>query len=201
MKASCLSALTMGASLLGLVGCASNDYQQCGKEKLTALVAMAEVNQVFDEFALGFCPPSCGVDPTSGASTCSDTEQLSKLVLVPDYVNITNYLPGVAGLYMGEQMRAALSRRCSSRIYQAELGRDFKLSGEGLVALTRNPSEVIRDEFRGQDILLGTYAYGGNRLSLFTRKISGSSGVISKMISKEIIYSCGVLGTSAKVMR
>lgn len=187
------------ALLALLTGCASDDFQACANERLSALVSMSEVTQAFDEIAAGFCPPSCTVDAATGVGNCGESD-LSKLVLVPDYVSITNYLPGVSGLYMGEQMRAALSRRCHSRIYQAELGRDFKLSGDGLVALTRNPGEVVRSEFVDQDMLIGTYAYNGNRLSLFTRKIRGSSGIISKMISKEIIYSCGAMGTSAKIM-
>lgn len=192
-------ALVIVAAGVGLAGCAANDTQQCAKEKLISLVSVAEISQVFDEIAMGFCPNSCSPDPATGTNSC-DTEQLSRLVLVPDYVSITNYLPGVPGLYMGEQLRSALSRRCNSRIYQAELGRDFKLSDDGLVALTRSPGEVTRAEFQGQDMLIGTYAFSGNRLSLFTRKISGSSGVISKMISKELVYSCGMMGTSVKVM-
>jgi hypothetical protein len=155
------------------------------------------VGRVFEEFASGFCPSNCA-GPAPNAISC-DEQGLSKLVLVPDFVNLTTYTPASTGLYMGEQMRAALSQRCNSKIYQAEFGRDLKLSGEGLVALTRNPGEVVKEEFTGQDILVGTYAYNGNRLSLFVRKISGASGVISKMISKEIEFSCGTMGIKAAV--
>lgn len=182
--------------LLGLVGCASNDHQQCSKRGLTQLMAVTDVGQLFGDIAGDFCPSNCAASSGTGAALCQE-DGLSKLVLVPDFVSVTTYTPGTAGLFMGEQMRAALSQRCNSRIYQAEFGRDLKLSMDGLVALTRNPGEVVRDEFRGQDILIGTYAYSGNRLSLFARKINGSSGVISKMVSKEIVYSCGSMGDSA----
>ncbi|HOE42239.1 MAG TPA: FlgO family outer membrane protein [Rhodoferax sp.] len=188
------------AGLLGLAGCVTNDPQQCTKEKLSALVAVAEVSQVFDDIALGFCPANCVGELATGSGACAESAP-TKLVLVPDFVSITNYLPGVAGLYMGEQMRAALSQRCSSQIYQAEFGRDLKLSEEGLVALTRNPGEVVRDEFRGQDILIGTYSFNGNRLAMFIRKINSTSGVISKMVSKEVVYNCGFMGTMAKIIK
>ena len=192
----------LGFCLLSLAGCASNDHQQCAKLGLPRLVVLNEVGKVFNEFASGFCPASCSAAASSApvTSTC-DERGLSKLVLVPDFVNLTTYTPGTTGLYMGEQMRAALSQRCNSKIFQAEFGRDLKLSGEGLVALTRDPAEVAKDEFTGQDILIGTYAYSGNRLSVFVRKISGAGGVISKMLSKEIEFSCGTLGTSATVVR
>ncbi len=182
--------------LLSLTGCAANDHQQCAKLGLSRLIVLNEVSRVFDDLAVGFCPASC----TGVAGSC-DERGLSKLVLVPDFVNLTTYSPGTSGLYMGEQMRAALSQRCNSKIFQAELGRDLKLSAEGLVALTRDPGEIAKDEFAGQDILIGTYSYSGNRLSVFVRKISGAAGVISKMISKEIEFSCNALVTSATVVR
>jgi len=186
--------------LLGVAGCTTNDHQQCSKQGLTQLVAATDSGKLFDDIATGFCPASCSNRAGNGATSC-DEPGLSRLCLVPDFVNIINCTPGTTGLYMGEQMRAALSQRCNSQIYQAEFGHDLKLSGEGLVALTRNSGEIVRDEFIGQDIIIGTYSYSGNRLSLFVRKIAGSSGVISKMISKELVYSCGTLGTSAKIVK
>ena len=185
-------------SILGLAGCAANDHQQCGKQGLSQLVAATDVSKLFNDIAADFCPSNCTNNIATVPNTCQD-DSLSRLVLVPDFVSVSTYTPGTAGLYMGEQMRAALSQRCNSRIYQAEFGRDLKLSVEGLVALTRNPGEIVKDEFRGQDILIGTYAYSGNRLSLFARKINSTSGVISKMVSREIVYSCGAMGTSATV--
>lgn len=191
-----LKFLTVTILLVGLAGCASNDHQQCSKRGLAQLMTVTDVGQLFSDIAADFCPSTCASPAGAGDAQCQD-EGLSRLVLVPDFVSVSTYTPGTAGLFMGEQMRAALSQRCNSRIYQAEFGRDLKLSMNGLVALTRNPGEVVRDEFRGQDILIGTYAYSGNRLSLFARKINGSSGVISKMVSKEIVYSCGSMGDSA----
>ena len=188
--------LAVTVVLMGLVGCASNDHEQCSKRGLTQLMAVTDVGKLFSDIAADFCPTNCSSSSSTGAALCQD-DGLTKLVLVPDFVSVSTYTPGTAGLFMGEQMRAALSQRCNSRIYQAEFGRDLKLSVNGLVALTRNPGEVVRDEFGGQDILIGTYAYSGNRLSLFARKISGSSGVISKMVSKEIVYSCGSMGDSS----
>jgi hypothetical protein len=192
--------LLISVLLLALVGCAANDHQQCGKQGLNQLIATTDVSKLFNDIAADFCPSNCTNHIANGSNTCQD-DSLSRLVLVPDFVSVSNYTPGTAGLYMGEQMRAALSQRCNSRIYQAEFGRDLKLSVEGLVALTRNPGEIVKDEFRGQDILIGTYAYSGNRLSLFARKINSTNGVISKMVSREIDYSCGAMGTSATVNR
>lgn len=188
---------------LVLGGCASTDHAQCSKLGLPRLVVLSEVDRVFDDLAAGFCPNPCEAPRTAGSpnSVACETQGLSRLVLVPDFVNLTTYAPGATGLYMGEQMRAALSQRCHSKIYQAEFGRDLKLSGEGLVALTRDPAEVAKDEFSGQDILIGTYAYSGNRLSLFVRKISGANGVISQMIPKEIEFSCNMLGTKAVITK
>jgi len=189
--------LLLALCWLALTGCAANDHQQCGKQGLSRLVVLTEVNEVFEELASGFCPAPC----SAPAGQSCDEPGLSKLVLVPDFVNITNYAPGTSGLYMGEQMRAALSQRCHSRIYQAEFGRDLKLSAEGLVSLTREPGEVANEAFAGQDILIGTYAYSGNRLSLFVRKISGANGVIGKMMAKEIEFKCGSLGTKALIIK
>ena len=69
------------------------------------------------------------------------------------------------------------------------------------VSFTIHPGEVVQDEFRGQDILIGTYSFNGNRLAMFIRKINSTSGVISKMVSKEVVYNCGFMGTMAKIIK
>jgi hypothetical protein len=91
---------------------------------------------------------------------------------------------------MGEQMRAALSMQCHSKIAQIDFGKYFKLTQDGLSALTRNPSEIQHDELKSQDVVVGTYSFQGNKLSVFVRRIQGSSGVIQKMVSNSVTYIC-----------
>ncbi|MFW9620713.1 MAG: FlgO family outer membrane protein [Macromonas sp.] len=152
------------------------------------LVGITNVNYLLRGVANELCPLTCPPGP-NGVATCNERD-LSHSVLVPDFQNLDTYVPGSVGLYMGEQMRAALSQQCHSQIVQADFGKYFRLSGDGLAVLTRNPNDIQNEEHRMQDVVVGTYSFQGNKLSLFVRKTQGSTGMIKKMVARDIQYSC-----------
>lgn len=173
-----------------LVGCASSPGSDgpCNPQQLPKLVGITNVNYLLRGVATELCPLTCPPGP-NGVATCNERD-LSYSVLVPDFQNLDTYVPGSVGLYMGEQMRAALSQQCHSQIVQADFGKYFRLSGDGLAVLTRNPNDIQNDEHRMQDVVVGTYSFQGNKLSLFVRKTQGSTGMIKKMVARDIQYSC-----------
>lgn len=173
-----------------LVGCASSPGSDgpCNPQQLPKLVGITNVNYLLRGVASELCPLTCPPGP-NGMATCHERD-LSHSVLVPDFQNLDTYVPGSVGLYMGEQMRAALSQQCHSQIVQADFGKYFRLSGDGLAVLTRNPNDIQNDEHRMQDVVVGTYSFQGNKLSLFVRKTQGSTGMIKKMVARDIQYSC-----------
>lgn len=173
-----------------LVGCASSPGSDgpCNPQQLPKLVGITNVNYLLRGVANELCPLTCPPGP-NGVATCNERD-LSHSVLVPDFQNLDTYVPGSVGLYMGEQMRAALSQQCHSQIVQADFGKYFRLSGDGLAVLTRNPNDIQNEEHRMQDVVVGTYSFQGNKLSLFVRKTQGSTGMIKKMVARDIQYSC-----------
>lgn len=173
-----------------LVGCASSPGSDgpCNPQQLPKLVGITNVNYLLRGVANELCPLTCPPGP-NGVATCNERD-LSHSVLVPDFQNLDTYVPGSVGLYMGEQMRAALSQQCHSQIVQADFGKYFRLSGDGLAVLTHNPNDIQNEEHRMQDVVVGTYSFQGNKLSLFVRKTQGSTGMIKKMVARDIQYSC-----------
>lgn len=173
-----------------LVSCASSPGSDgpCNPQQLPKLVGITNVNYLLRGVANELCPLTCPPGP-NGVATCNERD-LSHSVLVPDFQNLDTYVPGSVGLYMGEQMRAALSQQCHSQIVQADFGKYFRLSGDGLAVLTRNPNDIQNEEHRMQDVVVGTYSFQGNKLSLFVRKTQGSTGMIKKMVARDIQYSC-----------
>ncbi len=173
-----------------LVGCASpsGPTATCSPQQLPKLVGITNVNYLLRGVASELCPLTCPPG-RNGVASCQERD-LSRSVLVPDFQNLDTYVPGSVGLYMGEQMRAALSQQCASQIVQADFGKYFRLSGDGLAVLTRNPNDIQNDELRTQDVIVGTYSFQGNKLSLFVRKTHGSTGMIKKMVARDIQYSC-----------
>lgn len=173
-----------------LVGCASSPGSDgpCNPQQLPKLVGITNVNYLLRGVANELCPLTCPPGP-NGVATCNERD-LSHSVLVPDFQNLDTYVPGSVGLYMGEQMRAALSQQCHSQIVQADFGKYFRLSGDGLAVLTRNPNDIQNEEHRMQDVVVGTYSFQGNKLSLFVRKTQGSTGMIKKMVARDIQYNC-----------
>ena len=164
-----------------LVGCASpsGPTATCSPQQLPKLVGITNVNYLLRGVGSELCPPTCPPG-RNGVAGCEER----------DFQNLDTYVPGSVGLYMGEQMRAALSQQCASQIVQADFGKYFRLSGDGLAVLTRNPNDIQNDELRTQDVVVGTYSFQGNKLSLFVRKTHGSTGMIKKMVARDIQYSC-----------
>jgi len=99
-------------------------------------------------------------------------------------------------------MRGSLSKVCSYKIVQAEFGKYFKLSENGLIVLTRNIREIKKDEYSQSEAIVGTYSYqNNNKIVIFARKINTETGNISRMVTREVNYACAggaVLGYSVK---
>ena len=159
------------------------------------MLASTDFRTVLGDVAAELCANTCAA-PGDDGSTCQD-RGLTGQLLVPDFVDIDSYRPDSAGLFLGESLRAALSATCGSQIQQVEFARYFRLSDDGLVALTRDPGAIGRDAFLGRDIIVGTYRLSGGRLSLFTRRVDGHTGVIRQMVARDVVYQCS--GQQAQV--
>jgi hypothetical protein len=108
-------------------------------------------------------------------------------VLVTDFADIQSFQPNQAGLLMGELMRGSLSNVCCYKIIQAEFGKYFKLSENGLVVLTRNATEIKNDEYAKSEAIVGTYSYmNNNKVVIFARRMNTETGKISRMVTKEV---------------
>jgi hypothetical protein len=92
---------------------------------------------------------------------------------------------------MGELMRSSLNNRCCYRIMQVEFARYFRLDQNGLVVLTRDITEIKKDEFGETECIVGTYSFLDGKLILSARRINTASGSITKMATREITYDCG----------
>jgi hypothetical protein len=111
--------------------------------------------------------------------------------LVTDFADLQTFLPNQSGLLMGELMRGSLNNVCCNKILQAEFAKYFKLSESGLVVLTRKVSEIKKDEYTQSDAIVGTYSFqNNNKVVIFARKLNMDSGRISRMVTREVNYSC-----------
>ncbi|HBG05970.1 MAG: hypothetical protein A2075_16385 [Geobacteraceae bacterium GWC2_58_44] len=99
-------------------------------------------------------------------------------------------------------MRGGLNAACCSKIVQAEFAKYFKLSENGLVVLTRQVSEIKKNEYAHPEVVVGTYNYlNNNKVLIFVRRINTETGAISRMVTREIDYTCAgrsVLGYTVK---
>lgn len=73
----------------------------------------------------------------------------------------------------------------------SEFGKYFKLNENGLVSLTRRISEVKQDDYPQPEAVVGTYNYlNSSKVVLFVRRINTTTGHVTKMVTREIDYSC-----------
>jgi hypothetical protein len=188
--------LLLGLTLpvLVLSGCASTGAGGCTQKQLPALLASTDFAALLGPVAGQLCEATC--TPAGGGRVTCDAPLRNQPMpwLVPDFVDLNSFTPGATGLYLGEQMRATLSHQCGAPIRQIEFGKHIQLTENGQVSLTRNPDQILQNEVAGQDIVVGTYTFNAGRLSLFVRRVDATTGVITRMVAKEISYSCGTLG-------
>lgn len=182
--------LLLLAGIFLLNGCATDViYGPCHGKTLPQLLDTTELKPLFQEMAYELCVDSCTDCTTSKA--CDLEEIRRQTVLVTDFVDLKSYVPGDSGLLMGELMRGSLNQVCCYKIVQAEFGKYFKLNENGLVSLTRRISEVKKDEFPQPEAVVGTYNYLNNsKVVLFVRRINTTTGHITKMVTRELDYSC-----------
>ena len=184
-----------------LSGCAATEivYGPCYGKTLPQLLDSTTLKPLFQEMAYELCTDSCtdcAVRNPDGTlkvtpKTCSLEEIKRQTVLVTDFVDLKSYVPGDSGLLMGELMRGSLNQVCCYKIVQAEFGKYFRLNENGLVSLTRRVSEIKRDDYPQPEAVVGTYNYLNNsKVVLFVRRINTTTGYVTKMVTREIDYSC-----------
>ncbi len=186
------------AASLALGGCAGMEQSPCYHRPLSTLLDSTNLKAMFASMAVELCQSPCGQDCGAERQACP-SEAARQTILVTDFANLDTYIPGQHGLLMGESMRAALSSGCQSRIVQAEFGKHFKLSEQGLVALTRKVDEIRRDELPYQEAVVGTYSFQGGKLIIFARKIDSRTGVVTRMVSREVNFTCGQNSITSRV--
>lgn len=196
-----------------LTGCAGSLPSRlaggtCYNKPLPLLLDSTDLRELFQNIATDLCTDTCSdcsSATTDGrkASACQNSDGASRAtVLVTDFADLQSFIPNQPGLLMGELMRGSLNNACCYRIVQAEFGKFFKLSENGLVVLTRKVNEIKKDEFHQSEAIVGTYNYMNNsKVVIFVRKMNVETGRISRMVTKEIDYSCtgrAVTGYSIK---
>jgi len=188
--------------VLFLSGCRasvpSNFGGDCYNKTLPALLDSTDLIALFQDIAAEFCFESssdCLAPIEEGKVTtqiCTNREETNPMtVLVTDFADIQTFLPNQSGLLMGELMRGSLNKVCSYKIIQAEFAKYFKLSENGLVVLTRKVNEIKKDTYSQSEAIVGTYNYlNNNKVVIFVRRINTETGKISRMVAREINYSC-----------
>jgi len=174
---------SLGVSVLGLVlaGCTSTlplaKCQVSSREILPHL----DARQLIDDLVVGICPPIPSTDHFL---------QKRDAIVVPDFVDIQTFQPDRMGVALGDIFRASLFTQCKVPIRQAELSRNFRLNPGGLMALTRNPTEVREQDIPVAAAMIGTYNLDGNKLTLVARRVDIETATFLAVSSKEVSWTC-----------
>lgn len=183
-----------------MCGCATipEGYGACYGKSLPILLDSTDLKALFQDIAAELCVDACSdcvarsSDGKVGSQSCANRDEVNRqTVLVTDFADIQTFMPNQPGLLMGELMRAGLNKVCCYKIVQAEFGKYFKLSENGLIVLTRKVREIKKDEYLQSEAIIGTYNYlTNNKVLVFVRRINTETGKISKMVIRELDYSC-----------
>ena len=183
-----------------LMGCLIKQeiYVSCYGRSLPVLLEATDIKSLFADIAAELCVDTCydfttrGYNDKGTTHDCANCNEINhQTVLVTDFADIQTYMPNNSGILMGEIMRASLNNVCCYKIIQAEFAKYFKLSNNGLVVLTRMANEIRKEEYNESEVVVGTYSFlANNKLLIFVRRIDMTTGKISKIVTRELDYSC-----------
>lgn len=179
-----------------------SDGNACGSATPRQLLEHTDLKSLFDGIAAEICANGCngaasGTDAPANTGTTSSAVPAKhgercagETILVTDFVELHTLVPNKHGLLMGDLMRSSLNSRCGYRIVQAEFSSYFRLSENGLVVLSRNSADIKSREYRQSECVVGTYSFVGAKLIVTVRRISTLTGRITRMVTREIDYTC-----------
>jgi hypothetical protein len=173
----------LGVSILGLLlaGCSTTLPLTKCQVASRDILPQLDARQIIDDLVIGICPPEESSDHFL---------QKRDAIVVPDFVDIQTFQPDRMGVALGDIFRASIFTHCKVPIRQAELSRNFRLNPGGLMALTRNPTEVREQDFPVAAAMIGTYNLDANKLTLVARRIDIETATFLAVSSKEVSWSC-----------
>lgn len=200
MIRNCIVVIVCSVLFFTLMGCLATQegYVRCYGKTLPVLLDSTDLKALFGDIAAELCIDTCSdsvtriPDDKGAAHNCTNRDEINRqTVLVTDFADIQTYIPNQSGILMGELMRASLNNVCCYKIVQAEFAKYFKLSENGLVVLTRKANEIKKEEYVQPEVVVGTYNYlSNNKVVIFVRRIDMQTGKISKIVTRELDYSC-----------
>ena len=186
------------ALIFSFSGCATSSHEGSHRirtgdgcyENLDSQLRLLDLKALFKELANDLClEKPKEIDATGPINKVAESQQ-NTTVLVTDFVDLSSLNPKPAGILMGELMRSSLNSVCGYKIQQAELSKYFSLTEKGLVVLTRDISSIRQDNVANNDFVVGTFSQSSEKLVLFVKRFDLTSGIISRISSKEVDFSC-----------
>jgi len=209
MIRNCIAIIVCSALIFTLTSCTATQKKDGNcyygmSLTLPVLLDSTDLKALFEDIAAELCVDTCSdcatrqPDGKMGTINCVNLDEINRqTVIVTDFADIQTYKPEQSGILMGELMRASLNKVCCYKLIQAEFAKYFKLSENGLVVLTRNANEIKDDEYSQSEVIVGTYNYvhnyhylSKNKVVIFIRRINMQTGKISKIVTRELDYSC-----------
>ena len=160
-------------------GCASKPQPTRCSVKPNDIISEVDIHKLMDDIVVGLCLPTTDLD-----------SQKKDLTVVPDFVEMNSLQPARIGVVLGESLRASIFNICKIPIRQVELSKNFKLNSNGLMALSRNYTEVREEKFPVATAIIGTYDISGTKLSLVVRRIDIESASFLAVTSKTVNWKC-----------
>jgi hypothetical protein len=150
--------------------------------KVTAVLSKINLTDLVGKLSREFCTARGG--PTSQGITDND------IVVIPDYLDVSSFNTGQAGVILGEVTRGAVSEYCQYKVRQIDLGKSIRLNSDGVIALTRDSTKVANPDFAVKWGYIGTFAELPGKLLITLRELDMESGATTRVVSREVVHGC-----------
>ena len=124
------------------------------------------------------------------AAPPADGAGASSAYIIPDMVDVQNYVPGALGISMGELLRASVFNVCNVPVRQVEVSSAIKFDASGMVILSRDLNQLRQRAFPAETAVIGTYHLQRNKLTVVVRRVSLDDSLISAIATREARWIC-----------
>ena len=151
------------------------------------LIVMLFLSACSSRYSFPFPSSPSRVFESIAEEICPDQEICkNSVVIVPDFVDLDTMQPGDLGFLFSEYLKGALVKVCGCEIYAVELRRNLKLDERGLLALTRDVSELKKKDFYARWAVIGTYREEKDSVVVFVRLVDLATGKIKRFATRRL---------------
>jgi TolB-like protein len=124
----------------------------------------------------------------------NDVEDIPEQIVVTEFVDLTSLEnQSKFGYVLSNSIKNSLINDLETEVIEAEVGKYFKISENGLKVLSRDIKKIRTDNLNVKHAVVGTYTHTHSETVVFVKLVNLEDGIIEGSYSKTLPMNCAML--------